>query len=185
MGKEDSVRKLTHEEIVRTSAGEIVKKKRNPIITVIDNVRSAYNIGSIFRTSDAALVLKLHLCGYTPHPPRKEIAKTALGATESVPWEYHRHVRFVLPVLKEHGAKIFAVELTDESRPYTALSREDFPLALLFGNEISGISDDALSYCDAALEIPMHGIKQSLNVAVAYGIVVFECLRLLDRMENS
>lgn len=173
------MRKLRHEEIIRTSLSEIVHKQRHPMYVVVDNVRSIYNIGSIFRTSDGALIEKLFLCGFTPHPPRAEISKTALGATESVPWEYSGSTTDVLVRLKKESVKIAAVELTTESRSYASLSKSDFPLALVIGNEITGLSNEVIERVDFALEIPMHGIKQSLNVAVAYGIVVFECLRVL------
>ena len=173
------MRKLHHNEIVRTPINEIDTKPRHPIYVVVDNVRSIYNVGSIFRTSDGALISKLFLCGYTPHPPRAEISKTALGATESVPWEYHAKITDILQHLRQQNIRIAAVELTTESKPYSSLTRDDFPLALVIGNEITGLSSEVIQYADIALEIPQHGIKQSLNVAVAYGIVVFECLRVL------
>lgn len=174
------MRKLHHDEIIRTSLPEIHLKRRHPIYVVVDNVRSIYNVGSIFRTSDAGLISKLYLCGYTPHPPRSEISKTALGAIESVPWEYVPRIIDILTKLKSEGIKVAALELTTESKVYTSLSKKDFPLALVIGNEISGIANDTLSVCDFAVEIPMFGIKQSLNVSVAYGIVLYECLRIFN-----
>ncbi len=172
-------RRLRHEEIRRASLEELSRLERHPIFTVVDNVRSIYNIGSIFRTSDAAMVSRLCLCGYTPHPPRKEISKTALGATESVPWRYYRKTEDAILELKRESVRICAVELTDRSVSYSSVRKEDFPLALVIGNELSGISHEALALCDRALEIPMYGLKQSLNVAVAYGIVLFSCLNIL------
>jgi tRNA G18 (ribose-2'-O)-methylase SpoU len=173
------MRKLTHDEISahRTQLRELHAKQRHPIYVLVDNVRSLYNVGSIFRTSDGAMIEKLYLCGFTPHPPRKEIEKTALGATQSVPWEYVKDPRDVLLKLKEQGINIVVLELTDESIPYTALQPDDFPLCLVIGNEITGVSKDVIALADKAIEIPMFGIKQSLNVAVAYGIALFELVR--------
>ena len=173
------LRKLQHQEIIRTSLEEIASKPRHPIFVIVDNVRSTYNVGSIFRTSDGALISKLFLCGYTPYPPRPEITKTALGSTESVPWEYRPSAVEVIETLKSQGVKIAALELTTESRKHTSLTKGDFPLALVIGNEITGIANEVLAHVDCALEIPQFGIKQSLNVAVAYGIAVFECMRIL------
>ena len=173
------MRKLHHSEIVRTPLEKIKEKKTHPIYVVVDNVRSMYNVGSIFRTSDGARISKLFLCGFTPYPPRSEILKTALGATESVAWEYSKSVDDVLVRLKSEHIRIVAVEHTTKSIPHTELTKQDFPLALVIGNEISGLSPTVLDYADIAVEIPMHGIKQSLNVSVAYGIVLFECLRVL------
>lgn len=172
-------RKLRHEEIRRARLDELPRMPRHPIYAVVDNVRSIYNVGSIFRTSDAALISALYLCGFTPYPPRKEISKTALGATESVPWRYFRKTEEALLDLKKEKIRLCAVELTDRSIPFSSIRRGDFPLALVIGNELSGISQEALSICDCALEIPMYGVKQSLNVSVAYGIVLFSCLKLL------
>jgi 23S rRNA (guanosine2251-2'-O)-methyltransferase len=173
------LRKLRHEEIARTPYEEIASKKRYPLVIVVDNVRSLYNVGSIFRSCDGALVEKLYLCGYTPHPPRKEISKTALGADETVPWEYVSDVRDALRRLKAEGRRIAALEHTTGGVSCFDLSTDLFPLAVVVGNEIAGVSDDALALCDMAIEIPMYGVKQSLNVAVATGIICFEIVRVL------
>jgi tRNA G18 (ribose-2'-O)-methylase SpoU len=175
------VKKLLHEEIPRVPADRIGEIPRHPVILVVDNVRSLYNVGSIFRSCDGALVEKVILCGYTPHPPRKEISKTALGATETVPWEYAHDIADALAGLKRRGLRIAALEHTDRSVSCFSLQREDFPLAVVVGNEVTGLSDTALSFCDLALEIPMYGAKQSLNVAVATGILLFECVRALHQ----
>ncbi len=145
---------------------------------MVDNVRSLYNVGSIFRTSDGVLIEKLILTGYTPHPPRKEIEKTALGSTKSVPWEYVKHPLYAINSYKDKGYKICCLELTDKSKPYYKIQPTDFPLCLIIGAEIAGVSKDVIELCDLAIEIPMFGIKQSLNVAVAYGIAVFELSRI-------
>lgn len=174
------MRRLTHSDLVekRRKLSEIHEEERTPVVVVLDNVRSLYNVGSIFRTSDGALVRKLILSGYTPRPPRKEIEKTALGATESVPWEYASTAIQAVKECRKQGYKIFSLELTDESISYDAISRRDFPLCLVVGNEITGVSKEVIEECDRAVEIPMFGIKQSLNVAVAYGIVLYELAKV-------
>jgi len=140
------MRKLTPIEIERKrhTIEELKTIERHPIYVLLDNIRSVYNVGSIFRTSDAALIKKLYLTGYTPHPPRKDIEKTALGAIESVPWEYHKNPVDIIKELKEKNVKIIALEITDDSIPYYEIKPEDFPLCLVIGNEITGISDEVL-----------------------------------------
>jgi tRNA G18 (ribose-2'-O)-methylase SpoU len=173
------IRKLRHEEILRTPLTELPDKPRFPVTLVVDNVRSLYNVGSIFRSCDGALVEKVYLCGFTPYPPRKEIDKTALGATESVPWEYAWDIAEVLRALREEGKTVAALEHTTRSISCYNLAAGHFPLAIVVGNEITGLSPQAVELCDMAVEIPMFGIKQSLNVAVATGIILFECVRVL------
>ncbi len=175
------MRKLAHQEIVRTPLEEIADTPRNPLVIVVDNVRSLYNVGAIFRTCDGALVRKLYLCGYTPYPPRKEISKTALSATDSVPWEYVYDISEVLQRLKAEGLTIAALEHTTESVSCFDLRKEIFPMAVVVGNEIVGVSPEVLPYCDIAIELPMYGVKQSLNVAVATGILCYECLRVITK----
>ena len=174
------IRKLTHQEITarRVPREDIGTVPRTPVIGLLDNIRSLYNVGSIFRTSDGARAEALFLAGYTPRPPRKEIDKTALGATQTVPWQY-----FVDPVegaqeAKRRGARICILEHTTGSRPYYTVRKEDFPICLVVGNELTGVSGALLSQADMAIEIPMIGVKQSLNAAVAYGIALFELLRI-------
>ncbi len=173
------MRRLSYEELCqqRLSLAELRHVPRHPIIIVLDNIRSLYNVGSIFRTADAVRAQELILCGYTPTPPRPEIEKTALGATESVPWRFQPSAVEAVLELRHRGIRVFAVELTDQSRPYDSLTPEDFPAAFVFGNEIVGIQPAVLQQCDAALAIPMYGTKHSLNVAVAAGIVLYEALR--------
>ncbi len=175
------MRKLTHEEVSerRAKPDSVGLLPRSPVYVLLDNIRSLYNVGSIFRTADGAMVSGLYLCGYTPHPPRREIEKTALGATSTVPWEYNRDPVPVINSLKSRGICICALEHTDRSIPYTSLSPGNFPLCLVVGNEISGVSPAVLAQADIAIEIPMYGIKQSLNAAVAFGIAVFDCLRII------
>jgi len=180
MAYHDAMRKLTHSEISdkRTKLEKIQLVDRLPVVVVVDNVRSLYNVGSIFRTSDGVLLEKLILTGFTPRPPRKEIEKTALGATQSVPWEYIEDPAEAIRQMKASGYHPCCLELTDNVVPYYAVSRAHFPLCLVIGNEITGVSKNALAECEKALEIPQFGIKQSLNVAVAYGVAVFELSRI-------
>jgi tRNA G18 (ribose-2'-O)-methylase SpoU len=154
--------------------------KRLPVYVILNSIRRNYNVGSIFRTSDGAMIEKLYLCGYTPHPPKKEIMKTALGATESVNWEYVEDPKEVILKLKKEGIKIGALELTESSFPHYKLEADVFPTAIIIGNEISGVSQELLDLCDYSIEIPQYGIKQSLNVAVAYGITIFEMRKIFD-----
>jgi tRNA G18 (ribose-2'-O)-methylase SpoU len=181
------MQKLSHDEISknRTKIEEIQLLQRNPIYALADNIRSLYNVGSIFRSSDGALLSKLFLTGFTPFPPRKEIEKTALGATQTVPWEYHKNPLDAVAQLKEQKIKICVLELTTKSIPHYDLTKQDFPLCLVFGNEITGVSKEIIEQADMAIEIPMYGNKQSLNVAVAYGIVLYDCLRILHQRKQA
>jgi tRNA G18 (ribose-2'-O)-methylase SpoU len=174
------VRKLTHAEISaqRIARDQVRTAPRAPIIGFLDNIRSLYNVGSIFRTSDGAFINSLYLAGYTPHPPRKEIEKTALGSTETIPWRYFQDPLEGVAAARAAGARICVLEHTTGSRPYTSLTPADFPLCLVVGNELTGITPAVISAADIAIEIPMHGTKQSLNAAVAYGIALFELVRV-------
>lgn len=176
------MKKLSHDEISqnRSTLDTLHKVKKLPVYVVLNSIRSSYNVGSIFRTSDGAMIEKLFLCGYTPHPPKKEVLKTALGSQDSVNWEYAKNPKDVIIDLKKRGIKICALELTETSVPHYNLTTEVFPMALLIGNEITGVSQELLDMCDMSIEIPQYGIKQSLNVAVAYGIAIFELRRIFD-----
>jgi 23S rRNA (guanosine2251-2'-O)-methyltransferase len=176
------MKKSTHDEISRNrlTLNNLHTALKLPVYVILNSIRSSYNVGSIFRTSDGAMIEKLYLCGYTPFPPKKEVLKTALGSEKSVAWEYCKDPHEVILRLKKEGIKICALELTDSSMPHFRLRKEDFPMALIVGNEISGVSQDLLDLSDISLEIPQFGIKQSLNVAVAYGISVFEMRRVFD-----
>lgn len=180
------MRKLTHSEIAerRPKLDEIQATNRLPVVVVVDNVRSLYNVGSIFRTSDGVLLEKLILTGFTPRPPRKEIEKTALGATRSVPWEYIKDPCEAVRHLKTSGYHAFCLELVDDVIPYYEVSPTELPMCLVIGNEITGVSRNVLAECDKALEIPQFGIKQSLNVAVAYGVAIFELNRIWRASRN-
>ncbi len=176
------MRKLSHSEIKsqRKDLTNISQYKRNPIRVIAESIRSIYNVGAIFRSSDGAFIDKLYLTGYTPHPPRKEIEKVALGATLSVPWEYHKETLPLIEKIKSEGYKICVLELTDSSRKIWDAKKSDFPVCLVLGNEITGVSSEVINSADAAFDIPMLGIKQSLNVSVAYGIAVYELLRVIN-----
>jgi 23S rRNA (guanosine2251-2'-O)-methyltransferase len=176
------MKKLTHEEISknRSTLDSIQKVNKLPVYVILDSIRSSYNVGSIFRTSDGAMIEKLYLCGYTPYPPKKEVLKTALGSQDSVAWEYVKNAKDVILKLKNEGIKICALELTDSSVTNYTLQQSSFPLALIVGNEITGVSQELLDLCDFSIEIPQYGIKQSLNVAVAYGVAVFDLRRIYD-----
>lgn len=169
-------RKLTHPEISanRAKLDNLHEVEKMPVVVLLDSIRSSYNVGSVFRTSDGAMIEKLYLCGYTPAPPVKDIMKTTLGATESVAWEWVKDPHEVVHKYKSTGYKIAALELTDTSLDYTKLSKDVFPLLFIIGNEITGVSQSLLDLCDYTVEIPQYGIKQSLNVAVAYGIAIYE-----------
>ncbi len=221
------MRKLLHDEISknRSTLDKLHKVKKLPVYVLLNSIRSSYNVGSIFRTSDGVMIEKLILCGYTPHPPmisnsnntivvisskssieksctkinisdsspakagfgvtkdrgNKDVLKTALGSTESVLWEYVKNPLEAVIKIKAKGIKICALELTENSKPYYDLTKNDFPLCLVVGNEITGVSQEILDLCDYSIEIPQYGIKQSLNVAVAYGIAIFELRKIFDK----
>lgn len=164
------MRKLTHLELVSRQRAQ--NGPRLPLTVVLNDIRSLYNVGSIFRTSDGAGVEKLWICGITGFPPDSQISKTALGAESSVPWEYHPDVCAVVRRLKAEGYQAVLLEQTEQSLPYESFE-PDGPLCLILGNEISGVSEELTSLCDRALEIDMAGVKNSLNVTVAYGIVAY------------
>jgi len=168
------VRKLSHEEITsqRPTLKELSDKERFPIISVLDNIRSMYNVGSVFRTSDACRIERLVLCGMTAQPPRKEIEKTALGSVDSVPWNYYQNSVEAVSDLKNQGIQVVSVEHCSHSVDYRKLEVE-YPVALVFGHEVTGVKDEIIELSDHAIEIPMYGVKQSLNIAVAYGIITY------------
>lgn len=173
------MRKLTVEELERLSVEEFKDKKKLPVVVVLDNIRSMHNVGAAFRTSDAFLVEKVYLCGITARPPHREINKTALGATESVQWEYVEDVNELVETLRE-DYKIVCVEQADES-----VALEDFMpypsgrYCLVFGNEVYGVNERLVEESDACVEITQFGTKHSLNVSVCIGIVVWEFFKKL------
>ncbi len=148
---------------------------RSRIHIVVDNVRSAFNVGSIFRTSDAGAVAHIHLCGMTAHPPHKKLEKTALGAFAYVPWTYYERTKDALKGLQAEGIPIVGIEVTDDAK---TMGDFDWPeeVAIVMGNEVTGIHARNIKRCDHVLKIPMFGYKNSINVATAYGIVLYDYL---------
>jgi tRNA G18 (ribose-2'-O)-methylase SpoU len=170
-----STKKLKLEELGRIDVETFKQTEKIPLVVVLDNVRSMHNVGAVFRTADAFIVEKIVLCGITPQPPHREIHKAALGATESVDWIYDKNISAALQNLKNENYKIIGIEQTSTSEIMTdyAINREE-KYALVLGNEVDGLSDEALSIYDTFLEIPQLGTKHSLNVSVCGGIVMWE-----------
>ncbi len=172
------MRKLSHEEIVSRQV-EHQNADRLPLTVVLNNIRSLHNVGAIFRTADGAGIEKIWLCGITGYPPNSQIAKTALGAESRVPWDHDYSIVNVIRRLKEQKYQIVLLEQMDQSVDYHQFV-PTAPVCLVLGNEIEGISDEILELCDAAVDIEMAGIKNSLNVGVAFGIVAYHfrnCLK--------
>lgn len=166
--------KLSMDELNRKTVAECKEAEKNPVIVVLDNIRSMHNVGSVFRTADAFLMEAIFLCGYTPQPPHRDINKTALGATESVDWMYFATTLEAVKVLKQKGYKIFAIEQVEGSISLENFSQPNEKLAVIFGNEVTGVDADLLPFCDGCIEIPQWGMKHSLNISVAAGIVLWE-----------
>jgi tRNA G18 (ribose-2'-O)-methylase SpoU len=143
---------------------------------VLDNLRSAFNVGSIFRTADAGAVAHMHLCGMTAYPPNAKLAKTALGALDYVPWTHHADTSGAIVALREMGVTCVAVEAIDGAVDHTAFPWPA-PVAIVFGNEVTGVRPDIIERCDATVQIPMRGYKNTINVATAFGVVMYEILR--------
>jgi tRNA G18 (ribose-2'-O)-methylase SpoU len=174
------MRKLENSELSRPSELEFKELTKTPLVVVLDNIRSCHNIGSVFRTSDALLIEKIYLCGITSTPPDKEIRKTALGAENTVCWEYNASTLEVIISLKEKGYTIAAVEQVENS-----VSLSDYipprngKLALVFGNEVKGVQQEVVDQCDLAIEIPQFGTKHSFNISVSVGIVLWDLFNKL------
>lgn len=181
------IHKLLHSEILqeRLTEEQSLAAARHPIALLLDNIRSSYNVGSIFRTADSAMAKEVILTGFTPHPPKKELEKTALGAIDSVPWSYFQSPIEAVNSLKERKIKIIALELTDKKRQYDSLALDDFPCCIVLGNELTGINPQVLNLCDDAIEIPMYGVKHSLNVSVAAGVALFEAVKIWRQLNNN
>ena len=172
------MKKLKLEELGRMSVNQFKESEKVPVCIVLDNIRSLHNVGSAFRTADAFRVEKIYLTGITGTPPHREIQKTALGATESVAWEYVESPAACVKALKASGYTIVAIEQTTESTPLQKFIPEGKSnYCFVFGNEIHGVSDDVIAEADLALEIPQAGTKHSLNISVCLGIVVWEVFR--------
>ncbi|WP_158961467.1 RNA methyltransferase [Myroides fluvii] len=175
------MRKLANSELDRKSVDEFKTSEKTPIIVVLDDVRSLHNIGSVFRTCDAFLVEKVYLCGITATPPNKEIHKTALGATETVAWEYVKDVVEVVERLRAEGVSVQAIEQVENSVMLNDFQiEEDKKYALVFGNEVKGVSQGVVNLSDGVIEIPQIGTKHSLNIAVSAGIVVWDLFQQMQ-----
>ena len=179
------MRKLENSELDRKSVEAFKESEKTPIILVLDDIRSLHNIGSVFRTADAFLIEKIYLCGITAAPPNKEIHKTALGATETVAWEHHENVLEVIETLKKENVMTLAIEQVE-----SAIFLQDFQVekskkyALVFGNEVYGVSQEAVAFCDGCIEIPQLGTKHSLNISVSAGIVVWDLFSKIKNIVN-
>ncbi|WP_297984734.1 RNA methyltransferase [uncultured Chryseobacterium sp.] len=175
-----STKKLKLEELNRIDVETFKETKKIPLVVVLDNVRSMHNVGAVFRTADAFLVEKIILCGITPQPPHREIHKAALGATESVDWQYYESVTEAVLDLKTLKYEVVGIEQTSDSELITDFDIDSSKkYALVLGNEVDGISDEILPHCDGFLEIPQLGTKHSLNVSVCGGIVMWEFFKNL------
>jgi 23S rRNA (guanosine2251-2'-O)-methyltransferase len=172
------MRKLSMDELKRKTISEFRESEKIQVIVVLENIRSMHNVGSVFRTADAFLIQSLYLCGYTPQPPHRDIHKTALGSTETVEWLYFPAAVSAVQQLKETGYRIWGVEQVESSQMLNELVIDkNEKLAIVFGNEVEGISNEVLKLCDGYLEIPQLGMKHSLNISVAAGIVLWELVR--------
>jgi len=169
------------DELNRKSAEEFKKAEKIPVIIVLDNVRSMNNVGSVFRTADAFLIEAIYLCGVTAKPPHREIQKTALGATETVNWKHFETTMDAVNSLKNDGYKIYAVEQADKSVMLDKFTPAKDKMALVFGNEVSGVEQAVIDVCDACIEIPQSGTKHSLNIAVSAGIVMWEVTKSISK----
>jgi tRNA G18 (ribose-2'-O)-methylase SpoU len=172
------MRKLSMQELGRKSVEEFRSSEKMPIIAVLENIRSAYNIGSVFRTADAFLIEAIYIIGYSAKPPHKEIKKTALGAEETVSWKHFDTTNEAILSLRSDGYKVFAVEQAENSMRLDKTSfAPNEKIAVIFGNEVSGVEQSTILQSDGCIEIPQLGMKHSLNIATAAGVVLWEMVR--------
>lgn len=175
------MRKLKNIELKRKNIQEFKNAEKTRLIIILDNVRSLNNVGSVFRTCDAFLIEKIYLCGITASPPHKDIHKTALGSTESVDWEYFKNISELLIELKKDNVHIWSVEQADKSKKLTNFNIDkDLKHALIFGNEVKGVSEEAINLSNEVIEIPQFGTKHSLNISVCSGILIWEFYKKLN-----
>ena len=169
------MRKLKNEELERKTVEEFKNSEKTPLVIVLDNVRSLHNVGAIFRTSDSFLIEGIYLCGITATPPHRDIQKTALGATESVPWKYFNETLEAIDRLKQDNYHIVAVEQTVNSTSLNDFTpKKNLHYAVVFGHEVNGVQQEVVDVCDECLEIPQFGTKHSLNISVSAGIVIWD-----------
>ena len=172
------MQKLSMDELNRKTVEEFKRSQKTPVIAVLENIRSAYNVGSVFRTADAFLLEGIYLTGYTCVPPHKEIKKTALGAEDSVEWKHFINASEAIDALKKNGYKVYAVEQVVNSQLLQKINFSSIEkIAVIFGNEVTGIEQDTILKCDGCIEIPQFGMKHSLNIATAAGVVLWEIVR--------
>jgi len=175
------MRKLANEELERKSVTEFQHAVKTPIIIVLDNVRSLNNVGSVFRTADAFLIEAIYLCGITGTPPHKEIQKTALGATESVEWNYFKTTQQAVEELKQNNYLIYAIEQAEQAIMLSDFKpQKDQKLAVVFGNEVKGVEQEVINLSTGVIEIPQIGTKHSLNIAVSVGVVVWDLFQKMQ-----
>ena len=169
------MRKLKNSELNRLSVDEFKSSQKTRLIIILDNIRSLNNIGSVFRTSDAFLVEKIYLCGITAKPPHKDIHRTALGATESVAWEYREDTLELVKELQENNVKVASIEQAENAVMLNEfIPNKEHTLALVFGNEVKGVQQEVVSASDYVIEIPQFGTKHSLNISVSTGVVIWD-----------
>jgi tRNA G18 (ribose-2'-O)-methylase SpoU len=172
------MRKLKNSELGRINVEEFKKTAKIPLIVILDNIRSLNNIGSVFRTSDAFLIEKIYLCGITAKPPHKDIHKTALGATESVDWEYMEDTLQLVEKLKDSNIKIVSIEQADNSTMLQDFTLEkDQKYAVIMGNEVKGVQQEVVSASDYCVEIPLFGTQDALNISVSWGVVLWDLFK--------
>jgi 23S rRNA (guanosine2251-2'-O)-methyltransferase len=169
--------KKTMDELERKPAHEVRSSEKHPIILILDDIRSMHNVGSAFRTADAFAAAGIYLCGYTPQPPHRDIHKTALGATESVTWQHFPTTSEAVLQAKAEGRTVLAIEQTHNSNLLQELEWSGQPLALVFGNEVTGVNEEVLQLVDGVIEIPQWGSKHSLNISVSLGVVLWELVK--------
>lgn len=175
------MRKLKNSELNRLDIKEYKIIKKNPVVVILDNIRSCNNIGSVFRTSDALLIESIYLCGYTATPPNKDIHKTALDAENSVEWKYVKTTEEAVIELQHNGYKVFAVEQVEKSIMLPDfMPKADEKIALIFGNEVKGVEQSVVDMCNGSIEIPQYGTKHSFNISVSAGIVLWDIVNKLN-----
>lgn len=178
------MRKLKLEELNRPSVEEFKEQKKLPIVVVLDNVRSLHNVGSAFRTADGFAVEAIYLCGITAQPPHREIEKTALGATQSIHWEYFENVGHAVTKLKQNKYQIIAIEQAESSVSLLEFTpTDDKKYALFFGNEVNGVSEEVMQQIDGCIEIPQFGTKHSFNIVISTGIVLWDFFSKLSKTQ--
>tara|TARA_R110000868_G_scaffold5985_1_gene34729 strand:- start:1255 stop:1791 length:537 start_codon:yes stop_codon:yes gene_type:complete len=178
------MRKLKNNELDRLSVDDFKSVKKTPLIIILDNIRSLNNIGSVFRTSDAFLIKKIYLCGITATPPHKDIHKTALGSTETVDWEHVENTLDLVNKLKSENVTICSIEQAENATVLNDfIPKKNTTYALVFGNEVKGVSQQVVSASDVVIEIPQYGTKHSLNISVSAGVVIWDVFSKLKSME--